>query len=68
MPLTDRLKILTNEFQEKLRAGILEKIKDPMTELSTRMSGLGSITQEITSRLDLGDKVSNNLLKGLGKK
>ncbi len=63
-----QIKNLTNEFQGKLRAGILEKVKDPMTELSTRMSGLGSITQEITSRLDLGDKVSNNLLKGLGKK
>jgi uncharacterized protein (TIGR03545 family) len=63
-----QIKSLTNEFHTKLRAGIMDKIKGPMAGTSGSMSGLDSITQEISSRLDLGNNVSNNLLGGLGAK
>ncbi len=53
-----QMKALTNEFQNTLRAGISDKIKGPMADTSDRMSGLDSITQEISSRLDLGNDVS----------
>jgi uncharacterized protein (TIGR03545 family) len=49
-----QIKNLTSEFQDKLRAGILNKIKGPMAGTSNSMSGLDSISQEISSRLDLG--------------
>jgi uncharacterized protein (TIGR03545 family) len=63
-----QVKNLTTEFQDKLRASILDKVKGPMADTSNSMSGLDSITQEISSRMDLGNDVSNNLLKGLGGK
>jgi len=50
-----RMQALTNEFQDKLRAGILDKVKNPMADASGSMSGLDSITQEISSRLNLGN-------------
>ena len=53
-----QMKALTNEFQDTLRAGIADKIKGPMADTSDSMSGLDSITQEISSRLDLGNDVS----------
>ena len=56
-------KTLTNEFQDKLRAGILDKVKNPMADTSGSMSGLDSIPQEISSRLDLGNDVMNKKLK-----
>ena len=56
-------KTLTNEFQDKLRAGILDKVKGPMADTSGSMSGLDSITQEISSRLNLGNDVLRNQLK-----
>lgn len=59
---------LTNEFQDKLRAGILNKVRGPMADTAGSMSALDSINQEISSRLGLGNDVSNNLLKGLGGK
>ena len=59
---------LTTEFQDKLRAGIMNKVKGPMEDTAGSMSALDSINQEISSRLDLGNDVSNNLLKGLGGK
>jgi uncharacterized protein (TIGR03545 family) len=59
---------LTNKFQDKLRAGIMEKIKGPMADTSGSMTALDSINQEISSRLGLGNDVSNDLLKGLGGK
>ena len=49
-----QIKSLTNEFHTKLRAGIMDKIKGPMADTSNSMSGLDSINQEISSRLDLG--------------
>lgn len=57
---------LTNEFQDKLRAGILNKIRGPMANTAGSMSALDNINQEISSRLGLGNDVLNNLLKGLG--
>jgi len=58
-----QIKTLTNEFQDKLRAGISDKVKDPMADTSGSMSGLDSITQEISSRLNLGNDVLKNQLK-----
>ncbi len=49
-----QIKNLTNEFQDKLRAGILDKVKGPMKDTSNSMTGLDGISQEISSRLDLG--------------
>ena len=60
--LGKQIKNLTTEFQDKLRAGITEKIKGPMAEASGSMSGLAGITQEISSRLDLGNNVLNKQL------
>jgi len=62
-----QLKNLTSDFQKDLRAGIMAKIKDPMAETSGSMSGLDTITQEIGSRLNLGNGVSDSLAKNLGK-
>ena len=59
---------LKNEFQDKLRAGILNKVRGPMADTADSMSALDNINREILSRLDLGNDVSNNLLKGLGDK
>jgi len=58
-----QMKALTNEFQDKLRAGILDKVKNPMADTSGSMFGLDSITQEISSRLNLGNDVIKNQLK-----
>ena len=58
-----QMRALTNEFQDKLRAGILDKIKNPMADTSGSMSGLDSITREISSRLDLGNDVLKKQLK-----
>ena len=58
-----QIKTLTNEFQDKLRAGILDKVKNPIADASGSMSGLDSITQEISSRLNLGNDVIKNQLK-----
>ena len=58
-----QIKTLTNEFQDKLRAGILDKVKGPMAGTSGSMSGLDSINQEISSRLGLGNDVLKNQLK-----
>ncbi len=63
-----QLKTLTNEFQDALQAGVLEKVRGPMADTADNMSALDSIAQEISSRLGLGNDVSNNLLKGLGGK
>ena len=63
-----QIKDLTNEFQDNLQAGILGKVKGPMADMSGSMSGLDSITQEISSRLSLGNDVSNTPLKSLGGK
>jgi hypothetical protein len=46
----------------------MEKIKGPMADTSGSMTALDSINQEISSRLGLGNDVSNDLLKGLGGK
>jgi uncharacterized protein (TIGR03545 family) len=58
-----QMNTLTNEFQDKLRAGILDKVRGAMADTSGSMSGLDSITQEISSRLDLGNDVLKNQLK-----
>jgi len=58
-----QMQALTNEFQGKLRAGILDKVKNPIADASGSMSGLDSITQEISSRLNLGNDVIKNQLK-----
>jgi uncharacterized protein (TIGR03545 family) len=58
-----QMNTLTNEFQDKLRAGILDKVRGPMADTSGSMSGLDSITQEISSRLNLGNDVLKNQLK-----
>ena len=63
-----QIKNLTNEFQDELRAGVLEKVRGPMADTADNMSALDNIAQEISSRLGLGNDVSNNLLKGLGAK
>ena len=63
-----QLKALADEFQDKLRAGIMGKIKGPMEDATGSMAGLGDINQEIESRLKLGDDVSNTLIEGLGGK
>ena len=63
-----QINALTNEFQDKLQTGILDKIREPMADTADSMSGLDGISQEISSRLNLGNDVSNNLLKGLGGK
>jgi len=62
-----QIKKLTNEFQDKLQAGILDKVKGPLADTTDGMSALDGITREISSRLSLGNDVSNNLLKGLGQ-
>ena len=62
-----QIKKLTNEFQDNLQAGILDKVKGPMSDTADGMSALDGITREISSRLSLGNDVSNNLLKGLGQ-
>jgi len=54
-----QMKTLTDKFKNKLRAGISDKIKGPMADTTGSMSGLDSITQEISSRLDLGNDVLN---------
>jgi uncharacterized protein (TIGR03545 family) len=59
---------LTNEFQDKLQAGILNKVRGPMADTTGSMSALDNINREISSRLGLGNDVSNNILKGLGGK
>jgi uncharacterized protein (TIGR03545 family) len=61
-----QVKGLTHEFQGKLRAGILDKVKGPMADTTASMSGLEDINREIASRLKIGNDVSNSLLKGLG--
>ncbi len=63
-----QIKDLTNEFQDKLRAGIMDKVKGPMADASGGMSGLDSINREIESRLKLGNEVSSSLLEALGGK
>ena len=61
-----QIKGLSDEFQDKLRAGIQDKIKGPLGEATGSMSGLDNINQEIASRMKLGNDVSNSLIKGLG--
>jgi uncharacterized protein (TIGR03545 family) len=63
-----QIKDLSDEFQDKLRAGIQDKFKGPLGEATGSMSGLDNINQEIASRMKLGDDVSNSLIKGLGGK
>ncbi len=63
-----QIKDLSDEFQDKLRAGIQNKIKGPLGEATGSMSGLDNINQEIASRLKLGNDVSSSLIKGLGGK
>lgn len=63
-----QIKDLSDEFQDKLRAGIQDKIKGPVGEATGSMSGLDNINQEIASRMELGNDVSKSLIKGLGGK
>ena len=58
-----QVKRLTNEFQTGLQAGIMDKIEGPMANTAKHMSGLDTITQEITSRLNLGNDVLNSQRK-----
>jgi uncharacterized protein (TIGR03545 family) len=54
---------LTTQFKDKLGAGIADKIKGPMADTTGRMSGLDSITGDITTRLNLAEDVLNKNLK-----
>ena len=55
-------------FRTSCGQAFWNKVKGPMADTADSMSALDSINREISSRLDLGNDVSNNLLKGLGDK
>ena len=57
-----QIKNLTNEFENELRAGVLDKVEDPLADTVDSMSAVDSIAREIRSRLDIGNEVLNNLL------
>lgn len=57
-----QIKNLTDEFQDALRAGVLDKVRGPMADTVDSMSAVDSIAREIRSRLDIGNEVLNNLL------
>jgi len=61
-----QVKKLTAEFKDQLRQGIMQKIKDPLTDTNGRMSEFDGISAEIGSRLKLGDSVTEILAKDLG--
>jgi hypothetical protein len=46
----------------------MQKIEGPLADAKTGLSGLGEIDQEITSRLNLGEDISEELVKKLGPK
>ena len=58
------LKKQAAQFNKKLRAGIMEKVKGPKNDLSNDKKGLDSIGGDMS---DLS-KMGNNLLKGSGGK
>ncbi|MBW2514995.1 MAG: TIGR03545 family protein [Deltaproteobacteria bacterium] len=57
-----QIKNLTNEFENELRAGVLEKVEGPLADTVDSMSAVDGIAREIRSRLDIGNEVLNNLL------
>jgi uncharacterized protein (TIGR03545 family) len=57
---------LTADFKGQLRDGIMQKLKNPMAETNGSMSGFDGITDEISSRLNLGDSITDMLAKDLG--
>ena len=56
---------LTADFKGQLRDGIMQKIKDPMAKANGSMSKFDGITDEIASRLNLGDSVADIVAKDL---
>ncbi len=57
---------LTADFKDQLREGVMQKIKGPLAETNGSMSGFDGIADEIASRLNLGDSVTDILAKDLG--
>ena len=57
-----QIKNLTDEFQDALRAGVMDKVRGPMADTVDSMSAVDSIAREIRSRLDIVNEVLNNLL------
>lgn len=55
--LGKQIKQKAREFENKLTSAITEKVRRPMEEASKSFSGLNTIADEVTARLNLGNSI-----------